>query len=268
MKVVLTIAGSDSSGGAGIQADLKTFEAFGVFGTSALTVLTAQNTRGVSEIFPLTPEFVKAQLQSVLDDFEVSAIKIGMLYSVEIIEVVAELIKELKIPIVLDPVFVSKVGSPLLKSNAVEAMKKLFGMVTLITPNLYEARKLFGYKTGDTASLEKLQNSSVPVLIKNEVLEMPDGKVSIDQLFYKHQKQLFKSIYVETKNLHGTGCSYSSAIAANLALGKPLEEAIAISKVFITQAIITAPNIGSGTGPINHKKGVIHADLLTEVGRK
>jgi hydroxymethylpyrimidine/phosphomethylpyrimidine kinase len=259
MKVVLTIAGSDSSGGAGIQADLKTFEAFGVFGTSALTVLTAQNTTGVSEIYEVTPTFVRAQIKAVLDDFEVSAIKIGMLYSIGIIEAVYETIKDLKIPIVLDPVFVSKVGFPLLQKDALEAMKKLFAHATLITPNQYEAKELFGYVCGDTPSLELLHNSSAPILIKNEVLGRDGVKLSVDQLFYKHQKRVFLSEYIETSNLHGTGCSYSSAIAANLALGKSLEDSISNAKAFVTKAIKSAPNIGHGAGPINHKAGVTHA---------
>ena len=259
MKVVLTIAGSDSSGGAGIQADLKTFEAFGVFGTSAITVLTAQNTTGVSEIYEVSPEFVKEQIKAVFEDFEVSAVKIGMLYSVAIIEAVHESIKDLNVPIVLDPVFISKVGYPLLQNDAVEAMKKLFAHATVITPNQHEAKELFGYMRGDTASLDRLQNSSTPVLVKNEVLERNGAKISVDQLFYKHQKRVFQSEYLETKNLHGTGCSYSSAIAANLAFGKSLEESIAISKSFVTQAIKNAPNIGHGAGPINHKEGASHA---------
>jgi hydroxymethylpyrimidine/phosphomethylpyrimidine kinase len=256
MKVVLTIAGSDSSGGAGIQADLKTFEAFGVFGASAITVLTAQNTAGVRSIESMTPQFIQEQIRAVLDDFEVSAIKIGMLYSQDIIEVVGEIIKDLDIPIVLDTVFISKAGSPLLQSDAVAAMKKLFEHVTLITPNMYEAEALFGYKHGDSGALKELMQAPCHVLVKHQVLEMPHGAMSIDQLFFGHQKRVFQSPHIETTNLHGTGCSYSSAIAANLALGKTLEESIEISKKFIYQAIKHAPNLGHGAGPINHKVGV------------
>lgn len=255
MKVVLTIAGSDSSGGAGVQADLKTFEAFGVFGTSAITVLTAQNTQGVNDIHTLPASFVKAQIQAVLDDFDVSAIKIGMLYSQEIIESVKEIIAALDIPIVFDPVFISKAGSPLLQKEAVEAMKELFKYATVITPNIYEAHELFGYEDGTENSLESIEAQETPVLVKNHVLETPAGKVSIDQLFFDGQKSIFQSEYVQTNNLHGTGCSYSSAIAANLGLGKTLEESINVAKRFITQALIHAPSIGHGPGPINHKKG-------------
>lgn len=251
MKVVLTIAGSDSSGGAGIQADLKTFEAFGVFGTSALTVLTAQNTSGVRSIEEVSVTFIKEQIQAVLDDFDVAALKIGMLFSKEIIEAVGEIISTLNIPVVLDPVFISKVGSPLLQEDTVEAMKKLFTYATLITPNMHEAEQLFGYKGADSNSLEELSKAPCPVLVKHLVQE----NLSVDQLFINGERKTFTSPMLKTTNLHGTGCSYSSAIAANLALGKALEEAIATSKEFVYQAILNAPNIGHGAGPINHKVG-------------
>jgi len=253
MKVVLSIAGSDSSGGAGIQADLKTFEAFGVFGTTAITVLTAQNTMGVSSISEVEASFVKEQIEAVLKDFEVSAIKIGMLYSKEIIEVIKKIIKPLNIPIVLDPVFISKANSKLLQPDAIEAMKELFEHVLVITPNTYEAEVLFNYKFGDTLSLEKIFCQTCKVLIKNHVLEKSDEKLSIDQLFFGHEKRVFQTPFVNSTSVHGTGCSYSSAIAANLALGKSLEEAIYISKKFIHDAIVAAPKIGHDRGPINHK---------------
>ncbi len=255
MKVALTIAGSDSSGGAGVQADVKTFEAFGVFGTSALTVLTAQNTTGVAEIAEVEPSFVKAQIEAVLKDFEVSAIKIGMLYSREIIEVVKEAIAGLEIPIVLDPVFISKAGSPLLKEDAVEAMKTLFAHAALITPNQYEARALFGYRFGHSPSLEEIFKAPTSVLIKNQILEKEGQKVSIDQLFIGRKKRVFQTPLLETTSLHGTGCSFSSAIAANIALGLTLEEAIQKAKEFIYAALLEAPKIGHGPGPVNHKAG-------------
>ena len=257
MKVVLTIAGSDSSGGAGIQADLKTFEAFGIFGTSAITVLTAQNTTGVRNIQEISPSFVEEQIQAVLDDFDVAAIKIGMLYSQEIIEVVGSIIKNLDIPIVLDPVFISKVGSPLLQDDAVESMKELFQYATLITPNMHEAQELFGYKDGDTDSLEKIVQSPYPVLIKHHVISKANAIFSVDKLIDGDETSLFTSPMLDTTSLHGTGCSYSSAIAANLALGKPLKQAIETSKEFIYQAILKAPGIGNGAGPINHKAGLL-----------
>lgn len=251
MKVVLTIAGSDSSGGAGIQADLKTFEAFGVFGCSAITVLTAQNTTGVQAIEPLKPDFIVAQIQSVLSDFEVSAIKIGMLYDTPIIKAVQSAISGLNIPIVLDPVCVSKAGSVLLKSDAIEALRSLCEQVTVSTPNLHEAYQLYGYQMGaDTPPFLP----SKPVLIKNHTIE----DQSIDILFISSRRHHFTSERLNTNNLHGTGCSYSSAIAANLALGYSLEASIERSKRFITEALIAAPSIGHGPGPINHKVGGEH----------
>ena len=255
MKVVLSIAGSDSSGGAGIQADLKTFEAFGVFGTTAITVLTAQNTTGVDQIVPMDASFVKEQINMIFQDFDVAAIKIGMLFNKEIIEMVADVIKDLDIPIVLDPVAISKAGSPLLEEEAINAMHTLFNDVTLITPNYHEAYEFFGYKYGDTESLEVIQSLNTPVLVKHHVVELADERFSVDQLYFNHEKRVFQSALIETSNLHGTGCSYSSAITANLALGHSLEKAISIAKKFVTHALIKAPDIGNGPGPIHHKQG-------------
>lgn len=255
MKVVLTIAGSDSSGGAGIQADLKTFEAFGVFGSTVITVLTAQNTTGVQEIVPMDASFIKKQIESVFEDFDVAAIKIGMLFNKEIIQMVRKVIENVKVPVVLDPVCISKAGSSLLEEDAIEAIRTLFEHVMLITPNHHEAYELFGYKHGDTKSLEKIQNINTPVLVKHHVVELAEGKFSIDQLYFRRQKRVFQTPLIQTSNLHGTGCSYSSAITANLALGHTLEKSIAISKQFINDALKTAPDIGHGPGPINHKIG-------------
>lgn len=252
MKIVLTIAGSDSSGGAGIQADLKTFEAFGVFGTSAITVLTAQNTTGVQSIIPLSVDFILQQIQTVMDDFEVSAIKIGMLYDTPIIEAITAFINTINIPVVLDPVCVSKAGSPLLKFDALDALRLLSREVSISTPNLNEAYELFGYKSGDTDSLKAIITHPAPILIKNHVM----NTISADLLYFGHQKRVFTSEHIYSQNLHGTGCSYSSAITANLALGYTLEESIERSKRFITEAIRSAPSIGHGPGPINHKAGV------------
>lgn len=261
MKVVLTIAGSDSSGGAGIQADLKSFEAFGVFGTSAITVLTAQNTTGVTGIVPVEASFVKEQIETVMQDFEIAAIKIGMLFNKEIIDTVYEIIKDLNIPIVLDPVAISKAGSPLLEKEATDAMKKLFDHVTVITPNRYEAEAFFGYEQGNEDSLETIHTLNTPVLIKHMEVSSDGVKQSVDQLYFRKQKKLYISPAIETTNLHGTGCSYSSAIAANLALGHTLDESIQHAKTFIVHALINAPKIGNGPGPIHHKEGGKHVVL-------
>lgn len=245
MKVVLTIAGSDSSGGAGIQADLKTFEAFGVFGTSVITVLTAQNTKGVTDIYPVDTKFIEAQLKAVFDDFEVAAIKIGMLFSNEVIETVKNFIKDLNIPIVFDPVCVSKAGSKLLNDDAIENLKSILPYCAIATPNMYEAKELFDYEPNTDT------NFISPVLVKNYV----ENNCSLDVLFYNNTKHKFQTEYIDTRNTHGTGCSFSSAIAANLALGKNLKDAIFISKNFIFESIKQAPNLGHGKGPIAHKAG-------------
>ncbi|HFU75268.1 MAG TPA: bifunctional hydroxymethylpyrimidine kinase/phosphomethylpyrimidine kinase [Campylobacterales bacterium] len=255
MHVVLSIAGSDSSGGAGIQADLKSFEAFNVFGTSALTVLTAQNTQGVDEIYEVSPSFVKAQIEAVLNDFDVKAIKVGMLYSNEIIDVVREIIAPLDVPIVIDPVFISKAGSKLLNDDAVENLKTLFPYATLVTPNRFEARELFDYDFNDPSTLHKLFKLPYRVLIKNETLEINDHFRSVDTLYNNGEKSIFSTPSLKKNSTHGTGCSFASAIASNLALGKTVENAIDISKKFIYSSIKNAPNIGHGNGPIAHKIG-------------
>lgn len=255
MKVALTIAGSDSSGGAGIQADLKAFEAFGVFGASAITVLTAQNTTGVQDLAPMTPAFVAAQVHAVLDDFDVAAIKIGMLFDIPIIETVRDIVSTLDLPIVFDPVFISKAGSPLLKPEAVEAMKELFTHVSLITPNRFEARELFGYQYTDAKTHARIAAAPCPVLVKQIPVDGEDSPNSTDVLFTGGTQKVFRSERINTNNLHGTGCTYSSAIAANLARGKSLEDAIKIAKHFITEALRSAPAIGHGPGPVNHKQG-------------
>ncbi len=255
MKVVLTIAGSDSGGGAGIQADLKTFEAYGVFGASVLTVLTAQNTKGVTDIFEVSPAFIKAQLDAVFDDYEVSAIKIGMLYQNDIIDMLREYIKELDIPIIFDPVCISKAGSKLLQDDAIENLKSLFPFVTLITPNLHEAHELLGYKFGHTQSLQTIFNLPCAVVIKNHVQEINTHFRSVDTLYIGREKYVFDTPYRETTSTHGTGCSFSSAITANLALGKTLQESLAEAKKFIYLAIKNAPDIGHGKGVIAHKVG-------------
>ncbi|PSM53217.1 hydroxymethylpyrimidine kinase / phosphohydroxymethylpyrimidine kinase [Campylobacter blaseri] len=241
MKVLLSIAGSDSSGGAGIQADIKTAEYFKIFSTTALTALTAQNTMGVKEIVNISPSFVKAQIDTVKEDFQISAVKIGMLFNKEIIDVVEDFIKYLDIPIVIDPVFISKAGSTLMSDENIKYMKNLFKYATILTPNLYEAKVLFGDDLNVIAPCN--------VVIKN----IKENDFSIDRLFYKNGNiKEFKNEFINTENLHGTGCSFSTAIACNLALGNSLENSVKISKEFITKAIKNAPNLGHGKGPILH----------------
>ena len=178
-----------------------------------------------------------------------------MLFNREIFECVGDFLHALDKPIVLDPVCISKAGSALLEDEAMTSLKKLFPLASVITPNIFEANKLFGYEFGDTDSLQGIIDSGTTVLVKNQILSFGNEQKSIDQLFYKHQRKLFTTPMVQTNNLHGTGCSYSSAIAANLALGHSLEESIEISKRFIYAALLQAPHIGHGAGPINHKVG-------------
>lgn len=253
MKVLLSIAGSDSSGGAGIQADIKTAENFGVYSTTALTVITAQNTQNVYEIVELSPDFIYQQINAVLKDFDVDAIKIGMLYSTPIIEMIKEILSHLSIPIVLDPVFIAKSGDKLLKDDAVESIKTLFPYVTLITPNLHEAKQLFG---------EKLTiDAPCPVLVKNRKSDYQ----SIDTLFYANSATKdFTTDFIDTTNVHGTGCSFSTAIAANLALGEDVEVSIQKAKDFIFEAIKKAPNLGYGNGPILHKTNLAKEEDETQ----
>jgi len=233
MKTVLTIAGSDSSGGAGIQADLKTFEAFGVFGASAVTVLTAQNTNGVKDIYPVDAAFIKAQIQAVLDDFDIAAIKVGMLFNAAIIKAVGQILAQVDAPVVIDPVFISKAQSKLLEDEAIEELKKLMGYATVLTPNQFEAKELFGYDYTNPKSLQEVYKAPCKVLVKNHTEKRNNRMQSVDILYSGKSKASFVSDFVDSTDLHGTGCSYSSAIAANLALGKSLEEAIMCAKDFI-----------------------------------
>lgn len=244
MKAVLTIAGSDSSGGAGIQADLKTFEAFGVFGTSVLTVLTAQNTQGVTDLYPVNTNFIEEQLKAVFADFDIAAVKIGMLFSNEIIDSVREFVKDLTIPIVFDPVCVSKAGSPLLNDDAIDNLKSLLEFSTIATPNQYEVKKIFG---------DNPDMNQVPCAVV--VKHLTHSDTSIDTLYIEGNAYEITSPSIKTENTHGTGCSFSSSIAANLALGKDIKSAVEISKEFVYQSILNAPNLGHGKGPINHKAG-------------
>lgn len=256
MKTVLTIAGSDSGGGAGIQADLKTFEYFGVFGTSVITVLTAQNTCGVQDIYPVDAKFVEAQLSSVLEDFDIKAIKVGMLFSAEIIDVVHKTLEQTnsKIPIVLDTVAVSNAGDRLLEDSAIKALKELLPLATIITPNRKELALLLDREAGVDANyvytkcFDIRKKLGVDVLAKN----FQESGKSADYLLQKEGLKKFDSKYIKSSNTHGTGCTYSSAIAANLALGFSITESIKKAKSYIESAIESAPDIGKCGGPIRH----------------
>jgi hydroxymethylpyrimidine/phosphomethylpyrimidine kinase len=256
----LTIAGSDSGGGAGIQADLKTFSALGCFGMSAITALTAQNTRVVTGIFPTPPEFIGQQIDAVMEDIGVDAVKIGMLHSPEVIEIVARKLTDWKCPnIVVDPVMISKSGDKLLQDDAVQALKEcLLPLATLITPNLPEASVLLGRPVEkreemDRAARDLADFGSANVLVKGGHLMDND---SCDLLYQNKNKTMteFFGKRIHTPNTHGTGCTLSSAIAANLARGIELEMAVKNAKAYIIGALSAgaAYQTGRGHGPVHH----------------
>lgn len=256
MKIVLTIAGSDSGGGAGIQADLKTFSALGVYGMSVLTSITAQNTLGVQGIHDLPPEFVGLQIDSVMQDIGTDAAKTGMLSNAQIIKIVSEKVKKYKVKnLVIDPVMIAKGGDRLLKENAVESLKQdLVPLANVVTPNLSEAEVLSGLKIKNLSDMKEAARKifrlgAQNVLIKGGHLSSDEA---IDVLYNGKTFQEFKAKRFETKNTHGTGCTFSSAIAAELAKGKKVEEAVNIAKKYITLAIKNSLNIGHGHGPLNH----------------
>lgn len=259
--IVLSIAGSDSSGGAGIQADLKTFSALGVYGTTAITAITAQNTLGVHAQHPIPAEMVYNQIVAVLDDLHPSFVKIGMLSNPEIVMAVADALSKYPLSIVLDPVMVSSSGHRLLSVEAQEVIKqKLLPMATLITPNLPEMEALTGlplstYKEKEKAARCLMNSGAKAILLKGGHEE---GDVKTDILFSNSatgiQSAMFTSETVATRNIHGTGCTLSSAITAFLARGLALEEAIVEAKKYISNAIQSGANIaiGHGFGPVNH----------------
>jgi hydroxymethylpyrimidine/phosphomethylpyrimidine kinase len=257
--VALTIAGSDSSGGAGIQADLKTFAALGVYGASVLTALTAQNTRGVSGVHPVPIDFVTAQIDAVFGDLAIGAVKIGMVAQAAIIEAIAAgLARWQHGRVVLDPVMVATSGDRLLSDDAIAALRsRLIPLATLITPNLPEAAALLGEPVaGDEAAIaaqgRRLLALGCPaVLIKGGHGE---GADSIDYLVTREATLALRAPRIATSNTHGTGCSLSSAVAAGLAKGEDLEMAVRNAKTFISAAIAAADrfSVGHGHGPVHH----------------
>jgi hydroxymethylpyrimidine/phosphomethylpyrimidine kinase len=248
MRVVLSIAGSDSGGGAGIQADIKSGFYFGVFMTTAITAVTVQNTLGVTNVKVLEPDFVQEQIFSVLDDFKVDAIKIGMLGSKELILKVKESIKSLNIHIILDPVSISRAGSKLIDDEAIESLKTLFTQAFVITPNKYEAKLFFDVNKID--DIKSIKNIPTNIIFKNIV---DDKNKTVDVLLKKDGSIIhFETPRADESNTHGTGCSFSASIASLIAQEQSLEDSIKIAKNYIYEAIKNAPNIGKGNGPINH----------------
>ena len=256
MRTALTIAGSDSGGGAGIQADLKTFAAHRVYGTSALTAVTAQNTRGVRAWTAISPDLVRAQIDAVAEDIGVEAVKLGMLTNAAIVAVVAAAIRSLRLPnVVLDPVMIAKGGDRLLEEDAVTAIRtSLLPLAEVVTPNVPEAQVLTGSTIGSledmrTAARRILDMGPRVVLIKGGHLP---GAESIDVAASARESFELRGPRVATTSTHGTGCTLASAIAANLALGLEMREALSRAREYVEGAILHAPRIGGGHGPLNH----------------
>jgi hydroxymethylpyrimidine/phosphomethylpyrimidine kinase len=262
LPVVLTIAGSDSGGGAGIQADLKTFHAFRCFGTSAVTAITAQNTRGVAAVHPVPVDTVRAQIRAVAEDLPPAAFKTGMLATSELVRAVAAAIDEHRLPnFVLDPVMVASSGDRLLEQPAERSiLEELLPRAALITPNLDEAAILAGIPVSDTAAMRRaaevlVERGARAVLLKGGHLESTE---LTDYLFDGVQWHEWTRPKLRTRNTHGTGCTLSAAVAAGLAHGRPMREAVQAALDYVRRAMEAAPGLGSGHGPLNHLVPAVH----------
>lgn len=253
---VLTIAGSDSSGGAGIQADIKTMSAIGCYGMSAITSITAQNTTGVRSIMPVTPQVVADQIDMVMEDVPPLAIKIGMLCNAEIAATVADKLEQYRPGnVVLDPVMVSTSGSLLLEQDAIDVVtSRLFPLSTIITPNQHEARVLTGETESDRQACVLMDKGAENILIKGGDTDRNDVKIDFLYLDKKISPIPLSSDAVDTPNTHGTGCTLSSAIASFLALGYDLTSAVRHAKLYISHALEAGSfvTVGKGHGPVNH----------------
>jgi hydroxymethylpyrimidine/phosphomethylpyrimidine kinase len=256
LKQVLTIAGSDSGGGAGSQADIKAMSANGVFAMSVITAITAQNTEEVTEVFELPTSIIAAQIDAVFDDFEVAAVKTGMLSSTAIVETVARMLKPQDVTnLVVDPVMISKSGHSLLKPDAIEAVKhRLFPLALLVTPNVREAQQLSGIEIKTLADARRAAKvihgfGCKHVLIKGGHML---AERATDLLYDGRFFSVFKGTFIDTPHTHGTGCTFASAIAAHLARGKSVSDAVQTAKNYLTEAIRNGLAIGHGQGPTNH----------------
>lgn len=255
MKNLLTIAGSDSCGGAGIQADLKTFSAHGVYGMSVITAITAQNTQGVFAVQDITSDIIEAQLDAIFKDIEVHAVKIGMVSQIETIKSIAKKIRQYNPPnVVVDPVMISKSGYDLLNPEAKATLiKELVPLADLITPNIPEAEAIIGNKINTIEDMKEAAREVCSMGVKNVLIKgghLPDRAVDVlydgkDFTFYEVER-------INTKNTHGTGCTLSSSIASNLGKGLEIKTAINKSKEYITVAIKHSIDLGKGVGPTNH----------------
>ncbi|SEC40399.1 bifunctional hydroxymethylpyrimidine kinase/phosphomethylpyrimidine kinase [Streptomyces sp. TLI_105] len=254
--LVLTVAGSDSGGGAGIQADLKTMLALGVHGMSVLTAVTAQNSRGVQGVWELPAEAVRAQYRAVVDDIGVQAVKTGMLASAALVETVAELLADTDAPVVVDPVGVSKHGDPLLAETALDSVRRrLLPRATVATPNLDEVTQLTGVHVGHegdmrTAAEAVLSYGPRWVLIKGG--HLPAGQEAVDLLTDGTEEHWLRAPRHDNRHTHGTGCTLASAVASGLAKGLPVPEAVREAKEYVTGAIVAGFALGAGIGPVDH----------------
>ncbi len=265
--VALTIAGSDPSGGAGIQADLKTFHQFGVYGEAVITLLTVQNTERVARVEVLDPDFIAQQIEAVLRDIPPAAAKTGALGSLEVVEAVAELAQSFTFPLVVDPVIISKHGARLLSPEAETVLKKkLLPYAFLVTPNIPEAEALTGTTIRSEEDMEtageRLRDFGCKAALITGGHRVGDA---LDILSAPGMPKRFSTQRVDTRHTHGTGCTYSAAIAAGLALGNPLHEAIRLAKQFIQSAIESAPGLGTGSGPLNHFAHVSKLDRVNAI---
>lgn len=256
MKKALTIAGSDSSGGAGIQADIKTMTANGVYAMSAITALTAQNTTGVSGIMEVTPEFLELQLTSVFTDIEPDAVKIGMVSSAELIKSISKKLKEYNaMNIVVDPVMVATSGSKLISDDAIETLKKeLLPLSTVITPNIPEGEVLSGMKIQSVEDMEKAAEKISKDFGCSVLLKGGHSLNDANDLLYEKNGNVtwFEGKRIDNPNTHGTGCTLSSAIASNLAKGMNLKDSITHAKAYISGCLGAMLDLGKGSGPMNH----------------
>jgi hydroxymethylpyrimidine/phosphomethylpyrimidine kinase len=266
MRTALTIAGSDSSGGAGIQADLKTFAAFGLYGASAITAVTAQSTKGVEAIAPLSADLVTAQIEAVAGDLAIHATKIGMLATAAIVEAVAAAIEELELPlVVVDPVLVSTSGDRLLDADGVQALcTEILPLARVVTPNVPEAEALSGQRITslhdareaarrihDMGAAAVIITGGHSVHLASPESQLPNPDV-VDLLFDGRDFHEFRTPRVESAHTHGTGCTFASAVAAGLALGRGLPDAAARAQQYVAGAIAHAPGLGHGRGPLDH----------------
>ncbi len=267
---VLAIAGSDSGGGAGIQADLKTCSALGCYGMTAITALTAQNTQGVRGIYGVPPEFLQAQIDAVVEDIGVDAVKIGMLHSVEIVQVVADALRRYSLPhVVLDPVMVAASGDRLIAPGTAAALvSELFACAAVVTPNLDEASWLLGRKIDSVADVDAAADALLDLGARAVVLKgghLPGDWVVDVLALAKGEHYRFESKRIATHNGHGTGCTLSTAIASYLALGAPLRQAVDNARRYILGAIAAGAHVctGQGHGPLNHGYAPVAQVVIT-----